>query len=240
MKIGPTYPEKQKKVKIKKCLLTLYPNTDVISTAVREKVDFIITYMMPSIWINQITDEVYSKMQILLENRIYIYKIPEEWISIKYGLIEIISDVLNLKITNLLRVGIESTQSTVIGRICQTTTSKSILIDLLTLIKDKLNLSTIQYLGDLDSPIQQIAIIIGHPLTSNVLKLVKRINIDTIICENFTYDIEKLAEELDIILLNVTKYIVNLGLLKLSQALRMEQPNIEFIFFNLKPSVKTF
>lgn len=241
MRIGPTYPEKQKKIRIRKCLLTLYPNNDVISTAVREKINLIITYMMPGIWdLNQISDELYNKIQILLENRIYIYEIPKEWNNTKSGLMEIIAEVFNLKIIDLLRVENKPTQYQTIGRICQITTPKNELVDLLTLIKEKLNLSSLQYLGDLNSAVKQVSIIIGYPLTPQILKLTKKMKIDTIICENFSYEVEKLAEELDISLINVTKYIVNLGLLKLSQVLRMEQPTVQFIFTHLKPSIKTF
>lgn len=240
MKLGPTYPEEQKKKKVKKCILALYPNTEVISTAVRDKFDLIICYTTPGIWanFNQITDELYPKIKILLENRINLYKIQEEYAE--SGLIDLIAEVFNLEVIDLLQIKNAMNQDKTAGCVCKITTPSNNLLNFLTMIKEKLDISPIRFLGDLNSSIQKVGIIIGHPLNLQLLKMAKKADIDTIVCNHFTYNSEKTAEELDINLIEVTSYVISLGLLKLTQILRMEEPTVEFAFINLKPSFKTF
>ena len=241
IKLGPTYPDEQKKKKIRKCFISIYPNREVLLTTVRDKFDILICYTLPELWnFNQITDELYPKIQLLLENRINLYLIPETWNDFKSGLVEIISEVFNLEAEGPLQVGPETSMENSIGRICQITTPASSLQDLLSLIKEKLNIPSIRYLGDVNSPIKKIFILVGRPLTLQLLKAIKRADIDTVICTNFTYNVEKIAEELDINLIDATHYIVNLGLLKLTQSLRMEHFDVEFLFNNLKPAFNIF
>ena len=234
MKIGQTYSEDQKKTKIRKCLLTIYPNKEVLITAVRDKFDLIITYTLPNWNFDQITDEFYKVLKILFENRIFLYLIPDEWTARKSGLIEIISELLNLKVIDLFQIEADKLNQKIIGRICQVST-KIYLVDLLTLLKQKLDLTYLRYLGNLDSSIQKVAIIIKQELTPDLLKMAKLMNVDTIICTNFTYITEKIAEELEINLIDVSLHIANLGLLKLTQTLRMDHLDVEFAFINLKP-----
>ncbi len=235
MKIGPTYTKDQERTKIKKCLVTLYPDTEALTTAVRDKFDIIICYAIPETWsFAQITDEFYKKVKIFLENHIYFYVIPEKWRT--SGLIDIIAEVFNLNIKDIFQIKNNSNESIIIGRICQITKPLT-LQNLLISISQKLDLAPLRYLGDLEAPLQQIAIILDHPLSLQILKTAKRLNIDTIIGSDFTFKTEKLAEELDINLIDVF-YLVNLGLLKLTQVLRMEHIDVEFTFINLKPSTK--
>lgn len=195
---------------------------------------------MSGIWnFNQITDELYKRMQILLENRINFYLIPEEWRITKTGLIDIIAHVLNLKVIDLLHTNSKKLNYQILGKICQIPAPSPKLIDLVTLIKNKTNIPSIQYLGDKDSPIKHISIILDEEISFQTLSLVKRLNIDTIICFQSTFEIEKLAEEYYINLICVSPYIINLGLLKLTQSLKMEEPSVEFTFLNLKSSFET-
>lgn len=241
MKIGPTYPEEQKKIKIKKCVLAIYPARDVILTAARDKCDLIVTYSLPDVWsFNQITDELYQKMKVLLENRIYLYAIPKEWIFVKSGFTEVISELLDLEVIDVFQNGTAPPHQAIIGRICQIKSHSLALRDMLTQIKEKLNAAQLQYSGDLNSSIQKILLTFEHPITIPLLKSAKRLKIDTIICANYTFELEKVAEELDLNLINVTLNIINLGLLKLTQALRLEHLDIDFVFINLPQSSKIF
>ena len=241
MKIGPTYPRDQEKNKIKRCTITLYPTVEVISDAVREKTDLIFTYMKSADWtFKQIADEHYLKLKLILENRICLYEIPKEWNAIKSGLIETVAEILNLKIVDLFRIKSETGDYSTIGRICQFGSKNSTLKNVLLLLKQKLDLPYLRYLGDDDSTLQRILIIIGHPITPEILKLAKRLNINLVICDHFVFEMEQLAEELDLSLIESSLYIVNLGLLKLTQTLRMEHTDVHFVFTNLKSSVKSF
>lgn len=209
--------------------------------AVRDKFDLLITYTLPDTWnFNQITDEVYPKIRILLENRIHFYIIPKEWITAKSGLVEIIAEILNLRVVDILQIKDNKNQEIIVGCVCQILTSGNTLNDILTLIKQKLNLPSIQYFGEETNSISQIGIIIGYSPTPQLLKLIKRLKIDTLISTHFNFEIEKIAEDFDINLIGVSDYITNLGLLKLTQLLRMEHYDVEFAFENLKPSFKTF
>jgi putative NIF3 family GTP cyclohydrolase 1 type 2 len=172
-------------------------------------------------------------MIVLLENRIYFYVIPKEWISVKSGFIEIISELLDLEIIDVFQDNSSATQKNLIGRVCEVRTSSIYLADLLNQIKEKLSGLQLRYLGDLNSPIQKILITL-EPLTTGLLKQAKRANIDTIICADYNFEIEKAAEELNLNLTAVTLNIINLGLLKLTQALRLEHSNIDFEFINLQ------
>lgn len=179
-------------------------------------------------------------MKVLLESRIYLYAIPKEWISVKSGFIELISELLGLEIVDVFQNGNAPPHQNIIGRICQIKSRSLSLSDILTQLKAKLNAAQLQYSGDLNSSIQKILLTFEHPLTIPLLKSAKRANIDTIICDNYTFELEKTAEELGLNLINVTLNIINLGLLKLTQALRLEHSDIDFIFINLPSSSKTF
>ena len=209
--------------------------------AVRDKYDLLITYNLPDFWnFNQITDELYPKIRILLQNRISFYVIPKDWVNAKSGLIEVISEVFDLEVVGILQVKENANKEVTLGWICQITTPSSTLQNLLTLIQEKLNITSLRYLGDPDSNIRKIGIIVGNSLSTKLLKMAKRMEIDTIICTDFTFNVEKVAEELDINLIDTTLYIINLGLLKLTQTLRMEHFDVDFAFDNQKPSFKIF
>jgi len=208
---------------------------------VRDKFDLIITYSLPEFWnFNQITDELNRKLTILLENRIYLYMISKDWVSVKSGLIEIIAELLDVEIIDIFQDAQSAPQKTLIGRVCEVGTSPIYLVDLLNQIKEKLSGLQLRYLGDLNSPIQKILIIFEPSLSTGLLKQAKRVHIDTIICFDFNFEIEKAAEELDLNLIAITTNIINLGLLKLTQALRLEHSNIDFIFMNLQSSSNIF
>lgn len=207
--------------------------------AVRDKYDLLITFTLPGTWnFNQITDEEYPKIRILLENRIHLFVLPAQWIIAKSGLIEILSEILNLKDLGLIHIMDSANQEIAVGRVGQITTPGTILSDLVSILKEKLNIPYLQYLGEENNSISRISIIIGHNVNPQLLKMVKRLKIDTIICTNFSLNTEKIAEDFDINLIAVTEYIANLGLLKLTQLLRMEHYDIEFAFENIKPSFK--
>lgn len=240
MKLGPTYPEAQKKLKIRKCLFALYLNSDVIVSVIRDKFDLLICYTTPNWFTNQIVDEIYPKIKILLENRVNLYVIPKEWNAGKLGLVKIIAEVLNLKILDFLRIQIDSYHHDSLGLVCQIAGASNNLNNLLAQLKEKLDLSTLQYLGERDSNVKKIGLILGKRLTPSIIKMAKRKEIDTIISNAIDFESEKIAEELNISVIIVTDYIVNLGLLKLTQALRMEHMDIEFKFINLKPSMNNY
>jgi putative NIF3 family GTP cyclohydrolase 1 type 2 len=221
--------------------LTVYPTRDVILAAARDKFDLIITYSLPDVWsFNQITDELYQKMKVLLESRIYLYAIPKEWIFVKSGFIELISELLELEVVDVFQNENPPPSQKIIGRICQIKSPSLSLSDVLTQIKAILNAAQLQYSGDLNSSIQKILLTFEHPLSIPLLKSAKRANIDTIICDNYTFELEKTAEELELNLINVTLNIINLGLLKLTQALRLEHLDIDFVFMNLPQSSKFY
>ena len=213
----------------------------MILAAARDKSDLIVTYSLPDVWsFNQITDELYQKMKVLLENRIYMYAIPKEWIFVKFGFIELISELLELEVVDVFQNGDAPPHQKIIGRMCQIKSPSLSLSEILVQIKEKLNAAQLQYSGDLNSSIQKILLTFEHPLTIPLLKSAKRANIDTVICDNYTFELEKTAEELDLNLINVTLNIINLGLLKLTQALRLEHLDIDFVFISLPQSSKTF
>jgi putative NIF3 family GTP cyclohydrolase 1 type 2 len=179
-------------------------------------------------------------MKVLLESRIYLYAIPKEWIFVKSGFIELIAELLDLEVVDVFQNGNTPPNQNIIGRICQIETPSLSLNDILTQIKGKLNAAQLQYSGDLNSSIHKILLTFEHPLTIPLLKSAKRANIDTIICANYTFELEKTAEELDLNLINATLNIINLGLLKLTQALRLKHLDIDFTFISLPPSSKIF
>lgn len=166
--------------------------------------------------------------------------IPKEWVSVQSGLIDIISELLDLEITDVFQDDSSAAQRALIGRVCEVRTSSIYLVDLLNQLKEKLSGLQLRYLGDSNSPIQKLLILFEYPLTNGLLKQAKRANIDTILCSDYSFEMEKVAEELDLNLVAVTLNIVNLGLLKLTQALRLEHSNIDFVFMNLQPSSNIF
>ncbi|MHA1264727.1 MAG: Nif3-like dinuclear metal center hexameric protein [Candidatus Helarchaeota archaeon] len=239
IKIGPTYSEDQKRIKIKKCFIALYPSADVISAAVRDGFDLIVSYKLPKFWFaNQITDELYPKIKMLLDKRIYLYVIPT-----RFGndhLLDIISDIFDFEIVDVVRIKDTTNQDLTIGRVCQPNSPSLTLHNLLSHLKEKLNIPIIRYIGSDTASLRKIAILFEYPITMDLMKLLKRKGIDTLFCTNITYETEKAITELSLNLIEVTDHINSLGLLKLTQLLRMEHIDVEFAFDRPRPSIKIF
>ncbi|TFG05378.1 MAG: hypothetical protein EU536_02075 [Promethearchaeota archaeon] len=237
IKFGFTNPENQKKIKIRKCILTTYPNTELIHKVVRDKYDLIISYRLPEIWdTHQIIDELYLKIKLLFDNRIYLYEIPDDFR--KGRLAEIIAEVFNFKVTDLLRLRDETAPDAIVGHICEPATPDEPVRNLAFQLQEKLNISPLRYIGNEENQIQKICLIFGHPLSLYLLRQAKEKQIDTIICTDFNYAIERAAEELDLNIFEASYYIGSLGLLKLTQLLRMTHTDVEFEFDNSKPVFK--
>ncbi len=239
VRLGVAYPNDQTTIEVRKCLIALYPSKLILSEAVRHHVNLIVSYMIPASWnFNRITDDLRPKIRSLLENRITLYVLPERWVNIKSGLIQTLTEIFNLQMVGSLSFEDEVNGRVQAGFICQTTTRKMTFGDLLLLIKNKMGIHPIRYSGSEETLVSRIGVILGNRLTPAVFRHGKLWGIDTIICSNATFQTERMAEDLEINLIDVTEYTINLGLLKLTQLLQMTHKDVEFTFKNLKSSFK--
>ncbi len=190
---------------IKKILLALDLIDDVVEEAINNDIDLIITHH-PLIFksINKINMSTNLGRRIinLIKNDICVYSAHTNLDISNFGTNDALFDVLNLKDKEHF---FEEKNNFSLGRVGNLKNSMK-LKDFLEIVKEKLNLDSVRYVGDIDKEIKRVGMCTGSGSSADMFKLAKEKNCDVYITGDIRYHEAQIAVEEDLILIDGTHY----------------------------------
>ncbi|MHA1907110.1 MAG: Nif3-like dinuclear metal center hexameric protein [Candidatus Thorarchaeota archaeon] len=231
VEVGPSTHHEQSKTTINRIIVTTYPSARVVAKASQEKANLVISYNPMFVEpIRQISDLNLVRLRLLVKNYISTYVIGSPWISAKDGLTDALVDVLNLKQTSNFSIRGLFSNTVPIGRFCE---SPSVMnhSGFANYIASKLELSSVNFTGNLDEEIQQIMVCAGDVITSDMLLLVAQENAKTIITGEVLPIVRMKAHELGINIYEIgTSTAETRGMTRLRHQLSLEYPELKIEF----------
>ncbi len=244
---GLQYGEINDNKQIKRILITLDANLEVIHYSIKCKVDLIISHhgflIKPISYINK---NLINKLNLLSNYPIKIYILNSSFIAAEEGISKTISDVLYLKIDNIFKIRNKEKKAIPIGRISlplylPNDNQEITLETLLKRIKSNFNMNNISYVGNLKRKINKICIVGGDTNNINYIEKILKNKCDCYISSNINHKIAMYAKEVGICLINISHHNAELyALKKLYNFLSLEFPYDEFLFFDSQDPFRNY
>ncbi|MBN1216748.1 MAG: Nif3-like dinuclear metal center hexameric protein [Candidatus Lokiarchaeota archaeon] len=236
---GIQYGEKKKNKIIKKILLTVDLNLDVIHYAIKHKIDLILSYHgIINSPINNFDKTLINKLNLLSRYPINIFILGSPFISSEEGISETISKILCLRIENVFSIKNYNNEIIPIGRLCSpiyypNDKKQSFTLEiLLQRIKTNLNMNEIYYSGNLNKELKKICIVGGYLNNILYLKKAEKKKCDCYISCNTNHKYITYGKEIGLDMINLSYHnIILLTLIKLQNYLSLEFPYSEFLLF---------
>jgi dinuclear metal center YbgI/SA1388 family protein len=236
---GLHYSEGNGQKIIKKVILTVDLNLEVIHYAILNKINLIISHhgLFRSSFKN-FNPSLIKKLKLLSNYPISIYVLNTPFVCAEGGISETLMNILYLELDDIFKIQIKSYQKIPIGRICHPETfdlKKSLLTleNILERIKINLKMSQIHYVGTLKRIIKKICLIGGEFINESVLTKAKSIGCDCVISFKIDHHLAGFARDIDLVLIAVSHYQTeNISLRKLCNILSLEYPKCEFSLYD--------
>jgi dinuclear metal center YbgI/SA1388 family protein len=251
IQVGPRNPLLQERTRIRKCAVTVDTSPQVILRATSGGANFLLScHGIMSDPVNAITDEIYDKVRLLIENRVLLYVVNTSWLSAECGLNDTLADVLGLVVTEPL-VSEQDGRKIPIGRICtfsqhhekpnKESDENTQLSDFITRIIGKLRSNDVTYVGNLHASVKKVALLAGDDSMTDLLRLAKAKGVDTCLAGSISRDKALLAVDLGLKYVCVNQYILeDLGMRRLMQLLGIDAPEVEFFFVESQCPWRTY
>ena len=221
---------------VKKILVALDCTLDVIEEAKREKADLIFShhplmFIKPS---NITTDTIQGKKIIeLIKNNITLYSAHTNLDSVKNGLNDRIVNMLGFKSNRIMEVNEEDNESG-LGRIVTLEEEKR-LEEIIGLVKIRLEIKNLRFVGNKENKIKKIAIINGSG--QDFFGKAEKQGVDCIITGDTTYHRVNDFKEMGISIIDIghfySEWPVMISLIKDLEMDIKDGENIEIIFSKL-------
>lgn len=219
---------------IKKALVALDATNSVIDEAIENQANLIITHHPISIkHIKKINNKTLEgRLYKLIKNDINVYSAHTNFDATIGGTNDILANILNLKNIEILEPTYNINNVAYgIGRI-GTLEKEMILSDYINQIKNSLNLSYVNVVGNLSKPIEKVALCSGSG--ADYLETAIAKEADVYICGDIRYHDAQQAQELGISCIDITHYAsenISIPYLKeyLDKKAKQQNWEIEFI-----------
>jgi len=187
--IGEDWLHKSK-TKIKKCIISARLTRKAVATAAKEDVQLIIT-VFPPIFTRgshrKISKEYMGLLKILLENKISVYSLGEDWLITENGGFDYLLNLLDFQYSSPLIVEYQSKHNKTekkAGRLGERK-KKISYNDLLELLRQNIS-EDLRYLGYNQAKVQKIAFF--YEIRNELMKIVNELNLDVLLVGEATYD----------------------------------------------------
>ncbi|MHA1143420.1 MAG: Nif3-like dinuclear metal center hexameric protein [Candidatus Helarchaeota archaeon] len=235
VRIGYTSPSKQQKLQVKRILVTIDLRKKTISEAIQKKADVILTLIMSDFWKQNLTDEVLNLIRILLTEKIMVIQIPESWLFCAEGAIDSVASALELRIESFVNRMNEGA-GRFLGRICTPKRHPYTYPFLFDLIKDKLGIDHFALsVRNRSNAIERILLQLTEPIQMKTILQAKEHDVDLILGIGLSHEIACACENSGMNAIDLTSFSLNVGISKLTTMLRIQLPELEFIFSNQGP-----
>lgn len=251
MQVGPHDPLLQERARIRKCAVAVDSSPLVILRAASGGANLLLScHGIISEPVTTITDELFDKVRLLIENRVHLYVVHTSWLSAECGLNDTLADVLGLVVTEPL-ASEQDGKKTPIGRICSFSQhhekrdkeddENPHLSDFITRIIERLRSDDVTYVGSLHAPVKKVALLAGDDGKTDILRLAKAKGVDTCLTGSISRDKALLAIDLGLNYVCVNQYILeDLGMRRLMQLLGIDAPEVELSFVESQCPWRTY
>jgi dinuclear metal center YbgI/SA1388 family protein len=241
IQVGPRDTLLQEKTRIRKCAVAVDSSPQVILKAASGGANLLIScHGIISDPVLAISDGLFEKIRLLIENKVFLYVVHTSWSAAECGLSDTLAEVLGLVVTEPLAFEQEGREIP-IGRICtfshrhekpnKDSDENAELCDLITRIIERLRSNDINYVGSLHSPVRKIVLLDGDNATTDLLRLAKAKGVDTCLTGSISRDIALLAVDLGLNYVCANQYLLeDLGMRRLMQLLGIDAPQVEFFY----------
>ena len=244
---GLHYDEGNKKKIIKKVILTVDLNLEVIHYAIVNKVNLIISHHgLFEKSIKNFSPSLIKKLNLLSNYPISIFVLNTPFIAAEGGISDTLMETLYLKLEDIFLIKLKSGREIPIGRICYPESlnlneNPINLVNLLRRIKANLNMDYIQYSGPLNRTLKRICVVGGECTDEKMLISAKKKDCDCFISFKINHHLADIARDIDLVLIGVSHYQTEcLSLKKLCNVLSLEYPKCEFTLYELENPQKFF
>lgn len=245
IQVGPRDPAIQDKTRIRKCAIAVDAGPQVILKAVSGGANILLCYHgILSNPTASITDELFEKARLLIENRLLLYVVHTSWLSAECGVNDTLADVLGLTVTEPLNLEQEG-KETPIGRVCNFTGHHEKesrkdgddvqLSDFIERVVERLRSTDVAYTGSLHASVKKVVVLAGDYGVADLLRLSKNKGVDTCLAGSISRDVATLSIELGMNYVYANQHAIEeLGMRRLAQLLGIDAPEIEFLLFKAR------
>jgi putative NIF3 family GTP cyclohydrolase 1 type 2 len=241
IQVGPQDSVVQERTKIRKCVLTRCATPQVIIKATNKGANAIVAYqgILPHP-VKALTDGLLDKIRLLIENKMVLYVVHTSWLSAECGINDTLAELLRLVVEESFSVELRG-KTFPLGRICifDRTVEQNMpndgsnisLSDFVTMVGYRLATNQINYVGSSQSQVKKILLLAGEYGEPNLLRLAKSVGVDTYVTGNISSQVAMLSNELKMNYICVANDpIESIGMSRLMQLLRIDAPEVEFLF----------
>jgi dinuclear metal center YbgI/SA1388 family protein len=251
MQVGPRDPLIQDRTRIRKCAVTVDVSPQVILKAASGGANLLLScHGIISDLVAAISDELFDKVRLLIENRVLLYVVHTSWLSAECGLNDTIADVLDLVVTEPL-ASEQDGRKIPLGRVCsfnkhnekrdKESEEGNQLSDFITHIIERLRSNDVTYVGSLHAPVKKVALLAGDDNTMDLLRLAKARGVDTCLTGSISREKALMAVDLGLNYVCVNQYVLeDLGMRRLMQLLGIDAPEVEFLFVESQCPWRTY
>jgi dinuclear metal center YbgI/SA1388 family protein len=228
--LGVGDESKQRRVRVSTVDVCVDITLPVIVQANEHKASLLIAHRSP---FPQCTHSFTGVPQLLLQHlltrNITVYIVHHNWAMVDGGMNDVLAHTLGFKVNGVFNVPLLGGLHP-LGRICEVPKETNLKM-FIQYVSKRLNLPSINYVGNLDDEVQQLVIVSGKGITSEWLQLAWEQGYDTYLTGFLSHELATQASQLKIKLVALPQTATETpGMSRLTQILRVELPKVTFNF----------
>ncbi len=233
--LGVSDETKQKRVRISTAAICIDITLPTILRATELGASLLVAHRSPFTPLkSRFTGLPQLLLQHLLKRKITVYITHYNWAMVDGGMNDVLAHTLGFKVIDVFKVPIQGDLHP-LGRACSVPKETS-LKAFLHYIAKRLQIPSINYVGNLDDEVEHLVMVTGEGITPDWLHLAWERGYDTYLTGNLTHELATQANQLKLKLVAVPQISTEIpGMSRLTQILRVEHPKVTFNF--LEPSI---
>jgi dinuclear metal center YbgI/SA1388 family protein len=219
--------------------ICLDPSREVILSGLKTKIQFLISHHgvihYPELMFN---DDLSTQMMLFLKHNLPLFVMHTAWDAAPNGISETYAKVAGLEI---IEPFFESDRGRPkpIGRICKPYQENTTVKIIANNLKRHLQLTAVQLSGNLQDPVEKIAVVGGKGFDTESLRTAFRLGVDTCLTGEMSYSHYLTARKLNLNIIATSHYkSEKIGMESLQKILAVECPRDEFIFIEGKDPIQ--
>ncbi|MFX1510141.1 MAG: Nif3-like dinuclear metal center hexameric protein [Promethearchaeota archaeon] len=230
--LGVNDESKQRRVRINAVDVCVDITLPVIVKANEHKANFLITHRSPfPRSTHTLTGVPQLLLQHLLKHKMTVYVTHYNWAMVDGGMNDVLAHTLGFDVFDVFKVpllgGIHP-----LGRACEVPKEMNLKM-LIQYVTKRLNVPSINYVGNLDDEVNRLVIVSGDGINSHWLHLARQRGYDTYLTGHLTHELAIQASQLKIKLVALPQsFTESPGMSRLTQILDVELPKVTFNFID--------
>lgn len=233
--LGVSHESKQRRVRISTVDVCVDITLPIIVQASEHKASLLIAHRSPFYnSTRSLTGLPQLLLQHLLKRNITVFITHYNWAMVDGGMNDVLAHTLGFKVNDVFKVPLQGDVHP-LGRVCEVPKETNLKM-FIQYVSKRLNLPSINYVGNLDDGVERLVIVGGKGINPDWLRLAWEQGYDTYLTGHLTHELATQASQLKIKLVAVPQTATETpGMSRLTQILRVELPKVTFNF--LEPTV---